>query len=95
MLRVVPMMLLSAALASAPFQCSSDPNPGQALEETPAEALFKLAEDFREQGNEPAWRHTLEFLIKRYPSSHFATRAKHQLDDAAAGKAAKSPAKEQ
>ena len=93
MLRVVPIMLLSAALASAPFQCSSEPNPADALEETPAEALFKLAEDFRKRGQEDAYRQTLQFLVTRYPSSHFATRAKHLLDEAARADSAKAPRK--
>ena len=77
------MLLLSSALlsglASAPFQCSSEADPSEAIEETPGEALYGLAQRFREEGDEAAWRRTLQYLIKQYPSSRFATMAKRDL----------------
>ncbi len=72
-------LLLAAALAGAPFQCSHDPDPRNAIEETPGEALYQLAQQFRSQGNTKAWRETLAYLIKHYPSSHYAEVAKDEL----------------
>jgi len=74
-------LLLAAALAlgSAPLQCGSGESEG-ARYETPPEALYELAERFREQGDENGRRKTLEFLIERYPNSRFAVRAKSDLE---------------
>ncbi len=72
-------LLLTAALAGAPFQCSHDPDPRNALEETPGQALYELAKQFRAEGNTKAWRDTLAYLIKRYPSSRFAAIAQDEL----------------
>jgi hypothetical protein len=73
------VLFLSAALASAPFQCTRDPDPRNALEETPGEALYNLAQEFRAKGDEKAWRETLGYLIRRYPSSRFTVMAKDDL----------------
>ena len=74
-------LLLLAALG-APFQCTSEPDPSEAREERPGEALYGLAQEFREAGDEDGWRRTLEHLIRRFPSSRFAVTARHDLDDA-------------
>lgn len=80
--RAVPILLLSALLGHAPLQCGSEPDPSKALEETPGEAIYKLAHEFRAQGDEAAWAATLQFLIENYPSSRFAEMAKVDLDEA-------------
>ena len=56
-----------------------EPDPESAFEETPGEALYKLAEQFREQGDRDAWEKTLRHLIERYPSSRFAVTAEADL----------------
>lgn len=71
--------LLLLVLASAPFQCSSNTDPNERLEETPGEALYQLAEQFRNSGQQKAWRTTLNRLIQRYPASRFAKMAEHDL----------------
>jgi len=76
---------LSAALAillfgSAPFQCRSDPNPTRRLQDTPAEALWQLSEEFRAEGDEAARRTTLQRLVERYPGTREAERAQQVLD---------------
>lgn len=69
--------LLLALLA--PLQCSRPPEEHPQYEDSPAEALFDLATRFGEQGDEPARRRTLEYLIERYPSSRFAEAARVAL----------------
>ncbi len=73
------LVLCVAALAYAPLQCGSEPNEALRRNETPDEALYGLAEEFQKDGNEPAWRETLEYLIKRYPNSRHAVRARQDL----------------
>ncbi len=68
------------SIASAPFQCARNPDPESAIEEEPGEALFGLAEQFREQGNVDGRKSTLIYLVKRYPASRFATRATQDLE---------------
>jgi TolA-binding protein len=82
MLRGLPALLLVAALSGAPVQCGSEPDPSNAMEETPGEALYELAEKFRKNGDSDAWRDTLLHLIERYPGSRFAVAAKQDLADA-------------
>lgn len=74
-------LLLAAALSSAtaPFQCASDPPPQQAREDTPAQALEKLAADFDKAGDKPGRVRTLRFLIDQYPRSKEAAAAKAEL----------------
>jgi hypothetical protein len=69
---------------TAPFQCSSEPDPNRAIEESPGEALFRLAEQFKADGDEKARARTLRYLVERYPSSRFARMAEQDL--AAMGK---------
>ena len=68
-----------AALGQAPLQCGSEPDHSLRQHETPDEALYGLAEKFKAQGNEAAWRDTLEYLVERYPNSRYATRARLDL----------------
>lgn len=75
-------VLLLLAVLGAPFQCPSEPDPASAREERPGEALYGLAQEFREAGDEDAWRRTLEHLVRRYPSSRFAVTAREDLADA-------------
>jgi len=76
---VTRTLLLAAALAlGAPLQCGSGESEG-ARYETPPEALYELAQRFKEQGDDDGHRKTLEFLIERYPNSRFAVRARNEL----------------
>jgi hypothetical protein len=68
------------SIASAPVQCARDPDPEHAIEEEPGEALFGLAEQFREHGNVDARKSTLLYIVKRFPSSRFAARATQDLE---------------
>ena len=73
-MRLLALLVTLATLA--PLQCPSTPRPEQAREESPAEALWLLAERFGGRGDEAARRATLAFLIERYPSSRYAERAR-------------------
>ena len=82
MQELAAVVALAAALVAAPYQCGSEADPALAMEETPGEALYQLAQELKAQGNEGGWRLTLERLIARYPSSRFAAAAKQDLADA-------------
>jgi len=64
---------------TAPFQCSSEADPSRAIEESPGEALFRLSEQFKADGDEKARVRTLRYLVERYPSSRFARMAEQDL----------------
>ncbi|MBK7582341.1 MAG: hypothetical protein IPI67_19310 [Myxococcales bacterium] len=70
---------LCAALGWAPMQCASDPDPALRRQETPGEALYGLAQQFKAKGDAAAWRSTLEYLVARYPNSRHAVMAKEDL----------------
>ncbi len=71
--------LLLLSLSTAPFQCASEPDPNKRREETPGEALYGLAEQFRAGSDKEAQIRTLEYLVKRYPSSRESEMAKADL----------------
>lgn len=75
-------LVLVVSLFNAPFQCTGSPDPSEAREERPGEALYNLAQEFRAAGDHDAWRKTLEHLIRRYPSSRFSVTAEQDLSDA-------------
>lgn len=80
-------LALGAGLHWAPLQCASDPDPALRRYETPGEALYGLAQRFRAEGDEHAYRATLEYLVQRYPNSRFASMAKTDLAQPAPRKA--------
>lgn len=77
---ILPALALVAGLAFAPLQCQSEPDPAKAREETPAEALYGLANDFHAKGDERARGETLRYLLQRYPTSRFAVMAREDLE---------------
>lgn len=68
------------SLGTAPFQCANDPDPDERLEDTPPEALFNLAEQFRQQGMMDARQVTLRQIVDQYPNSREAHQAQMILD---------------
>jgi hypothetical protein len=77
-LRAVVGVLL---VATAPIQCGQTPESELRLDETPGDALWKLAQRFEAEHDEAAARKTLRFLVERYPSSRWARAAKEALAD--------------
>lgn len=71
--------LFAASFLTAPLQCARKVEPDRRVEDDPAEALYKLAETFKAQGNAPARGETLRFLVASYPRSRFAEMAKTEL----------------
>lgn len=92
-LRHLPASLLFvSALSTAPMQCARETEPDKAMEEEPGEALYALAEQFRERGDRDARAATLRYLVDHYPSSRFAERARQDLSELGAPPSeAKSP----
>lgn len=82
MFRGLALALLTVSHGLAPIQCGSGASAERAYEETPGEALYMLAGQFKEASDDAGWRRTLEYLIVRYPSSRFAVTAKQDLRDA-------------
>lgn len=79
-MRLLGALALAVPLMGrAPLQCSSEPEPSQRPYETPAQALYGLAQRFREAGDDAAWRATLEHLVARYPNDRFARQAREDL----------------
>jgi TolA-binding protein len=62
------------------MQCQGSDDPSLARSESPGDALYDLAQDFRAKGHAEAYRETLRFLIERYPSSRRAVTAKSELE---------------
>lgn len=83
-MRLAALALVALAASQAPMQCASEPAHEERRWETPGEALYALAQQFRARGDEAAWRATLEYLVAKYPSSREARRARTELDAARA-----------
>jgi hypothetical protein len=79
-MRIVAALSLASLLGTAPLQCGSDSESAEARTETPGEALYGLAQEFKARGDADGWRRTLEYLRRRYPNSRFAVRAKNDLE---------------
>jgi outer membrane protein assembly factor BamD (BamD/ComL family) len=77
MLRPAVVLL---ALALAPYQCGSKPDPQKRIEDDPAQVLYELAQRFHERGDRAGEEATLQFLAEKYPSSRFGKRAKDDLE---------------
>jgi hypothetical protein len=75
------LLALSLLFASvAPFQCGSEPPPVSGeREDTPGEALKRLADELGKSGDREGRKKTLKFLIERYPRSREAKEAEVEL----------------
>ncbi|HTM45361.1 MAG TPA: hypothetical protein VL137_10425 [Polyangiaceae bacterium] len=82
---VLAIVVLAASFRWAPLQCGGEPDPQVKKYETPSEALYDLATEFKTKGDTGGWRTTLEYLMRRYPNSRFAMRAKDELAAASNG----------
>ena len=80
-MKTLAALLLVVSSSVAPFQCASEPDPNRVREETPGEALKKLADEFGEAGDQEARVKTLRFLVERYPRSKCAEEAKVELGE--------------
>jgi hypothetical protein len=82
MLRAALVAAVALALvssASAPLQCGHTPEAELQEDETPGDALWQLAQKFRERHDVEAERTTLKDLVERYPASRWVGPAKEEL----------------
>ncbi len=90
---VVGLALLAGL---APFQCGgSDPDAPSRIEDSPGDALYRLASEFEAAGDRPGRVRVLRFLITRYPKNRHAAAAREdlkQLGEQAPDEAATAPA---
>ncbi|MCK6591214.1 MAG: hypothetical protein HUU21_06260 [Polyangiaceae bacterium] len=82
LLRGITLSFLLASASFAPFQCASEVDPNKRREDEPGEALYGLAEQFKAKGDQKARADTLRYLVKKYPTSRFAERARLDLNEA-------------
>lgn len=80
---LVPGLL---ALALAPVQCNKKYDDGLRREDTAGDGLWGLADDFRAKGDDKSYEATLRYLVKRYPSSRRAEKARQALSARAEAK---------
>jgi hypothetical protein len=69
----------AALLVSAPIQCGHTPDAELREDETPGDALWRLAQKFREVHDVAAERETLQYLVERYPASRWVGQAREEL----------------
>lgn len=64
----------------APFQCGgSDPDEPSRIEDSPGDALYRLAGDFEKAGDQAGQVRVLHFLVARYPKNRHAAAAREDL----------------
>lgn len=78
-MKLAAIATAAALFALAPFQCPGDPDPQLRREESAPEAVWTLCEQLGRNGHTDARRDALRFLVRRYPNSRFAARARLEL----------------
>jgi len=78
-LRAGLIAALAASASSAPLQCGHTPEAELQEDETPGDALWRLAQKFHDRHEPAAERQTLQYLVERYPASRWIAPAKEEL----------------
>jgi len=78
---VIRALALAAVISAstAPLQCGGGGDPSLRHEDDAGDALWNLAMDFRQKGNEDAAKQTLRYLVDHYPSNRHVPEAKAEL----------------
>jgi hypothetical protein len=76
MTRAIVSVLL---LVTAPLQCGHSSDASLREDDTPGDALWSLAAEFRDAHDEAAERRTLRLLVTRYPASRWVSGAREEL----------------
>jgi hypothetical protein len=76
MTRVLASVLL---LVTAPIQCGHSSDASLREDDTPGDALWTLAAEFRDAHDDAAERRTLRLLVARYPVSRWVPAAREEL----------------
>jgi len=71
--------VLASAASSAPLQCGHTPEAELQEDETPGDALWRLAQKFRDRHDSAAERQTLQYLVERYPASRWVAPAREEM----------------
>jgi hypothetical protein len=66
-------------LATAPLQCGHTSDASLREDDSPGDALWALAAEFRDAHDEAAERRTLQYLVARYPASRWVKAAREEL----------------
>lgn len=74
-----PLLAVLALSGLAPFQCGTSDPAEAGIEETPGEALYRLAQEFEKAGDREGHVRVLRHLIMRQPKSRFARTAHDDL----------------
>lgn len=78
---------LVALSSIAPLQCGHTSDPELQLDETPGDALWKLAQRFEAAHDAAGEKRTLEYLVQQYPASRWTPAARDRLAQMAGGDA--------
>jgi len=78
-LRAGLLAALTLTASNAPLQCGHTPEAELQEDETPGDALWRLAQKFHDRGQTAAERQTLQYLVERYPASRWIAPAKEAL----------------
>ncbi len=78
-LRALAVGLLVALSSNAPLQCGHTSDPELQLDETPGDALWKLAQRFEAAHDTAGEKRTLEYLVEQYPASRWTPAAREKL----------------
>ncbi len=87
LLRALASGLLVALASIAPLQCGHTSDPELQLDETPGDALWKLAQRFEAAHDEAGEKRTLQYLVEQYPASRWAPAAREKLAQLGGGDA--------
>jgi hypothetical protein len=68
-----------AMMSLAPIQCGHTPDAELREDETPGDALWALAQRFKNAHDTAGERQTLQYLVERYPASRWVGPAKDEL----------------
>jgi len=68
-----------AMMSLAPIQCGHTPDAELREDETPGDALWALAQRFKNAHDTAGERQTLQYLVERYPASRWIGPAKDEL----------------
>jgi hypothetical protein len=66
-------------LATAPLQCGHTSDASLREDDSPGDALWTLAAEFRDAHDEAAEKRTLQHLVTRYPASRWVRAAREEL----------------
>ena len=77
--------LAAAVVSTAPMQCGHTSDAELREDESPGDALWRLAQRFKVAGDAGGERQTLAYLLERYPVSRWRPAARDRLRELGGG----------